>query len=244
LQHADLLTVPSRYLWEQLTIRSPQRLSKAVRWAPGVDAAMFAPDWEAKQLPPTHPFTFVIAGSLIPVKGHELLIQALANLRRQAPGVDVRLVLAGAGPLLEDLCRLVRDHNLEGYVTFLGGVRYDMLPDLFRDADCFLLSSHHEAQCMALLEAMSCGLPWIAPRVGAVADLEVPGLDGRSGIVLSERTPEAVARAMLQMVSLSHEQWRAMGETSRRFVEQHYDARNQAVGLLNLVRSLTRQAAG
>src|SRR5205807_1097694 len=81
------------------------------------------------------------------------LLKALAEVRRRAPAARFRLVIAGSGPLLGALRRLAENLQLTGYVYFAGEARHERLPGIFGEADCFALSSYHEAQCMAELEA-------------------------------------------------------------------------------------------
>lgn len=163
LQGADMLTAPSAPMKSALLSRRDIGPEKVTSWALGVDTDLFSPCEQTANETRERPFTFVTVGSLVPVKGHSWLIKGAAELRKNAPDMSFRLDIVGAGPLLPDLRRLVGELHLQGYVNFRGEVRHEQLPQLLRQADCFLLGSLHEAQCMAALEAMSCGLPWIGP---------------------------------------------------------------------------------
>jgi len=91
LPSATLLTVPSGPMKRELLRRVDS--GKVRDWAPGVDTRMFAPSHRERG--DGTPFTFVTAGSLIPVKGHELLLRSLAAFHSQAPEQDVRLRIVG-----------------------------------------------------------------------------------------------------------------------------------------------------
>ncbi len=108
-------------------------------------------------------------GTLTPVKDHALLLRALASVRRQ--GVPATLELAGDGPLRPWLERLVHDLDLDLSVRFRGEVDHAALPDVYRAADVCVVSSRHEAQCMAALEAAACGVTVVGTRVGVLPEL-------------------------------------------------------------------------
>lgn len=243
LRQADLLTVPSGRMRRALfKAASKARIdsSKIRDWAPGVDTAMFAPQArQARPRAPEEPFTFVTAGSLIPVKGHSLLLKALARLRANNPLLRVRLRIVGDGPLRPMLEKQSNDLRLKGYVNFEGEVRHDALPAIYNTSDAFLLGSWHEAQCMAALEAMACGLPWVGPPVGALADIartaqgETP-----SGLTFGSRDPEVVARTMDALVQLGYGERREWGNQARHLVLRDYEMARLAERLLDIMASL------
>ena len=174
LSHANLLTVPSEPVMRALHRMpgSPIKEAKvdARRWSLGVDTDMFAPAERSHQT--ERPFTFVTVGSLVPVKGHRLLIKGFAGLRQsRKQEIHARLRIVGDGPLRPALLSLVTELDLQGYVTLEGEVPHENLPALYNECDAFLLGSYYEAQCMAVLEAMSCRLPWVAPLVGCIPDV-------------------------------------------------------------------------
>jgi glycosyltransferase involved in cell wall biosynthesis len=237
LWDADLITSPSSPLTRRLK-RLRVNMSKVREWAPGVDADMFAPD---EYQPPKRPFTFVTVASLIPVKGHRLLLRSLSNLRGKAPDEPVQWLVVGDGRLRSQLVETVAaSRRLKGYVTFLGEVSHERLPEVYRGADAFLLGSLHEAQCMAVLEAMACGLPWIGPRVGALDDLaRLDGDETPSGFTFAARKPDLVGDAMLRMLRAEPDLRRSWGEQARRRVVRDYELEKQTDKLVGILRELT-----
>jgi glycosyltransferase involved in cell wall biosynthesis len=170
LRLATEITVPSATQRALLHRRYPAHAGKAVDWALGVDTAMFAP---APALAPAAngPLRLIHAASLLPVKHQALLLDGLAAARTMAPGRAVALTVVGQGPLDRPLRAQTARLGLADIVTFVGNQDHGALPALYRAHDAFVLTSRHEAQCMAVLEAAACGLPWIGPPVGALADL-------------------------------------------------------------------------
>ncbi|MFL5735667.1 MAG: glycosyltransferase family 4 protein, partial [Chloroflexia bacterium] len=221
----------------------PQRrrqCSEVRRYALGVDTRMFSyrPPAQGRG---SRPFTFLTVGSLVPVKNHKGMLLALAEVRRRAPNADVRLQIAGAGPLRRPLEQVASRLELEGYVDFLGEVRHEQLPDVVGLADCFLLGSYHEAQCMALLEAMACGRPWVAPPVGSAVDCADFGQGGDpSGVLARGQGGGDLADAMLRVLDLDSPALEAMGLAARSLIETHYELGTQAARLADLLAALTQ----
>jgi glycosyltransferase involved in cell wall biosynthesis len=232
LRNASVITSPSGPMSQGLVSSGISRLKRMREWPLGVDTEMFTP-------PELHstgakPFTFVSVGSLIPVKGHDLLLHSFARLRRNG-NHQVYLRVIGSGPLERQLRSLSTDLGLEGYVDFAGEVPHDKLPEVYRRADCFVIGSWHEAQCMAALEAMACGLPWIAPPVGALADLPTAREDAPTGIRVEQRDPTPFAQAMHEIITLPPEVRAQWGRNARAVIEQDYALTTQSKSLLQIL---------
>ena len=130
-------------------------------------------------------------GRLAKVKGLDLLIRALLQVRESFPSAD--LAIAGAGSEEAALKQLAAALNLRDAVRFMGHV--DQPSALFAGATLFVLSSRHEGLPNALLEAAAGGLPLVAtPASGGVVDL----LRDQPGVWLAPRTStEALANSLL-----------------------------------------------
>ncbi len=107
----------------------------------------------------------VCVAALVPVKGHRLLLEALAGLP------DWHLDLVGAGPLEAALRQQVAVLGLGARVRLLGAVAQDQLKFHFAAADVTVLASVSEGWPNVLLESMACGTPVVASRVGGVPEV-------------------------------------------------------------------------
>ena len=110
---------------------------------------------------------FVNMARLSVEKGQDRLIRAFASINAEYP--DTRLLILGEGPLRGALEALVATLGLQGRVL-LPGVRDNPYPYLKRSS-CFVLSSHHEAKTMSLIEAMIIGLPFVATDIVGNRDI-------------------------------------------------------------------------
>ena len=126
---------------------------------------------------------------LVVRKGLDDLLQALAL----AGDCDLSLTLQGAGPEAQALERLAHSLGIADRVHFNGYRPQPELPDVYAQADIFVLPSHTESCSMALLEAMSCGLPVVASQIGGNPELIE---EGRGGLLVPIRSPRDLATAL------------------------------------------------
>jgi L-malate glycosyltransferase len=103
------------------------------------------------------------------VKNHSLLLRAAARLKQQNSELNVEFVLAGDGPLRPELEREAAELGLGDGVQFLGDRRD--IPAILASLDLTVLPSDSESLSNAIIESMAAGVPVVATRVGANAEL-------------------------------------------------------------------------
>lgn len=135
-------------------------------------------------------------GNLVPLKGHDLCIDALAELRASHP--QARLLIVGKGPERERLQSQARAHGLADAVTFVGPVPNEELARWYSAADVLLLASSREGWPNVLLEAMACGTPVVATRVGGIPEVVAESCAGR---LFDRREPSGIAAAVGELLA-------------------------------------------
>lgn len=155
-------------------------------------------------------------GRLVPGKGNDAAIRAMAHLRQLAPHFDVRLVLAGDGDDRANLERLIIQERVEDRIDLLGFV--DDVPGLLAALDVFVTPTHTEGLSMSLLEAMATGTAVVATDIPANAEVID---DGHSGLLVSVDAPHEIAKAILRLGEDEHER-AALGEAGQRTVIEHH----------------------
>ena len=130
-----------------------------------------------------------IVGRLIPIKGHDTLLRALAAVRADLPGVT--LEIAGDGALEAELRATVTRLGLDDLVTFLGHV--PQVAAVFERAEVVVVPSLGEGFGMVALEAMERGRPVIASAVGGLPEIVD---DGRTGLLVPVSDVDALAEAI------------------------------------------------
>jgi teichuronic acid biosynthesis glycosyltransferase TuaC len=162
----------------------------------GIDLAAFAPREQAEararlDIPPG-PMVLSV-GALVPLKNHDLLIDALALL----PGVQ--LFIAGQGADEPALRKQIAKLGLGDRVRLLGGIPYMQLPDLYAAADISALCSRAEGLANVWVESMASGLPVVTFNVDGGPEAITTPEAGRL-IPNDQRTPEAVAAAIADLL--------------------------------------------
>jgi glycosyltransferase involved in cell wall biosynthesis len=134
--------------------------------------------------------------NLVPIKGHHDLLRAFQLLRDRL-AVDARLVLVGDGPLRRALEDDVHALRLGAHVTFAGARPQREVPSWIGASDAVCLASGNEGLPNVLVEALSCGRPVVATRVGGVPELVRSDAYGR---LVRPGDAMAMARAMQEVL--------------------------------------------
>jgi glycosyltransferase involved in cell wall biosynthesis len=153
-------------------------------------------------------------GRFDPIKNLPMLVDALAELCRSH--ANVRGLLIGDGPQREAITRRVREAGMEGRIVLTG--HRDDARMLMPCMDLFVLASFSEGTSVALLEAMSAGLPAAVTAVGGNPEIV---LDGQTGWVVPSNDTAALHRAFAQ-AHAEPSLRRARGEAARRRFESRF----------------------
>ncbi|MBC7908751.1 MAG: glycosyltransferase family 4 protein [Rhodospirillaceae bacterium] len=136
--------------------------------------------------------TLLSVGLLIERKGHHLVIEALTHL----PGT--RLMIAGGGPMRDELEALARRLGVSDRVRFLGEVPHDRLAEIYTSADALVLASSREGWANVLLEAMACGTPVVATDIWGTAEVVA---SPEAGVLVAERSAAAIAQGVQRLLA-------------------------------------------
>jgi glycosyltransferase involved in cell wall biosynthesis len=153
-------------------------------------------------------------GRLDPIKNLPLLLRAFNVLRNRHP--EARLLIIGDGPERDNVECLIRELGLWDFVK-LAGFRNDARR-LHGAMDLFTMTSFSEGTSMALLEAMSSGLPIAASAVGGNTEILS---SGQSGLLFASNDTEAAAAAFQRLASDAHLR-DSLGRAARREFEARF----------------------
>lgn len=126
-------------------------------------------------------------------KNHITILKALSLLREEPEFAHMHYLVCGRGEVWEELADSARILCIDDHVHFLG-YRTDA-PELYRCSDLFAFMPFREGLSVALMEAMSCGMPVVCSQIRGNTDLIDDGISG----VFAENTPQAVAKAILEL---------------------------------------------
>ena len=196
-------------------------------------------------------------GALVPRKGHRYLVEAMALLgrssaaagggsglprdvvARQAAAAQGRVVaiIAGSGSLRDPLAAEIRRCGLGAAVRMLG--RVDDARAILWALDVFAMPSLSEGLGVALLEAMACGLPSVASRVGGIVDTVD---DGRTGMLVAPADAPALAGALAHL-SAEAAALAAMGAAARAMAVERFSMASMARRTVELYRACLQTGA-
>ena len=193
-----------------------------VKIAPGIDVEHFIPTDATvlrNSLGLSDKKVIVSVGRLVHRKGQDRLIEAMPEILKSIP--QAHLLLVGEGPYREHLQTLVKKHNLEASVTFIGRIQYKDLPTYICVGDIFAMPSRSrlmglevEGLGIVYLEASSCGLPVLAGDSGGAPDALV---QNETGLVVDGTDDQQIATAAIKLLT-NIELSKKMGLAGRQWI--------------------------
>ena len=193
-----------------------------VKIAPGIDVEHFIPTDATvlrNSLGLSDKKVIVSVGRLVHRKGQDRLIEAMPEILKSIP--QAHLLLVGEGPYREHLQTLVKKHNLEASVTFIGRIQYKDLPTYICVGDIFAMPSRSrlmglevEGLGIVYLEASSCGLPVLAGDSGGAPDALV---QNETGLVVNGTDDQQIAKAAIKLLT-NIELSKKMGLAGRQWI--------------------------
>jgi glycosyltransferase involved in cell wall biosynthesis len=235
-EHATALVVVSRAMEAQL-LRLGAPREKVVYNCYGIDVERFSAGAPAEA--PPH---FLAVGRFVNKKAPHITIEAFRQVLAQRP--QARLTMAGVGPLWESCAALVKALGIGEHVHLAGVLKPEAIADLLRRSRAFVQHSvvaHNgdsEGTPVAILEALTTGVPVVATAHAGIADVVV---HGQFGLLSAEHDVAAMAA---HMVALIDEPVRAgeMGRAARTYMEGHHRMETSIAALhAVLVRAAEKQ---
>ncbi|WP_309492913.1 glycosyltransferase family 4 protein [Candidatus Hecatella orcuttiae] len=185
----------------------------------GLDLSRFTnlPDgWEFRERFGISGLMVLFVGHLSQRKGVRYLVQAIPQVLKSIP--DAVFVFVGVDrgekSLLESL---IKQFGVDSHVVFTGYMPDEELTSAYAAADLFVLPSLFEAFGITLLEAMACGLPIVATKVGGIPHVV---LDGQTGLLVEAGDASQLADALVTLLS-DRALAKKMGELGRKVAQEY-----------------------
>jgi glycosyltransferase involved in cell wall biosynthesis len=200
LQMAAAIGVGSDDSRSRLAARYPWLVAKIRDLPLGFDPRFFTPT-----ATPVNTETVVCVASWSPVKDHLLLLDGFHILSRRRP--SARLLLVGERTDGAEAVAAIAKRGLAGGVRPLGYLPPREVAAVFAGAQISVITSWHEAECLAVVESLASGTPVVATPVGIARQLL---RDPMLGTIVASRTPEAMADAVEYMLRRTKDEPRHM----------------------------------
>ena len=168
--------------------------------------------------------TLVSVGLLIPRKGHDRTIAAMAELP------DHELIILGEGPERGRLEAQIAALGLGGRVRLLGARPHAELPQYYGAADAMILASSREGWANVLLESMACGTPVVASNIPGNPEVVAAP---EAGLVIDENTPAGIARGVRRLFA------NLPARTATRAYAERFGWDETSAGQLDIFRRVT-----
>lgn len=173
---------------------------------------------------------FTTVGNLVDVKNHESLILAFNKFLKMEPLSKLNIV--GSGPNFDKLKSLISALKIETSVVLLGYLKKDEIRNVLEDSNYFVMPSVHETFGVAVIEAMSMGLPVLCTKFGGVSD-DLVDVDG---CVLVDNNIEALVVGLTVLSKLKR------SKAIRNFVLKNYSSTNVSSKLREIYETMQRNS--
>jgi len=164
------------------------------------------------------PNRLLFVGGIEERKGLEVLIRAIARIKKTLPDIELHIV-GGVRKIVyyQKLRGLIKSLDLEQNIEFVGSLPEKKLSDEYSKATIFVLPSYEESQGIVILEAMATGTPVVATRAGGIPDMIQDGANGRLVDCGDEKQLANVIVSLLQ----EKEQRKKLGDAGKQSAFQY-----------------------
>jgi glycosyltransferase involved in cell wall biosynthesis len=175
-----------------------------------------------------------VIGRITPNKGQDVFLQALAKVKEVVPNVYGLIVgdvmpdadgVVRAGSYMADLRRLASELGLCDRVQFLGAM--EQVSKIYSCLDVLVVPSRREPFGRVLLEALAMKKPVVATNVGGIPEVIE---DGVTGLLVSEDDPDALAEAIVRLITDS-DLYNRIAVNGKRFVEKFFSIESHAAAI-------------
>ena len=205
LNNADQFIVIDPETYARYTQRIPERKERFHLFPTAIDVEQFSPIRDFNRAEGRKQFGLPAEGKMVLFvgrlswrKGVDLVVKAFALVAAECP--DAFLAIAGIGEDREALEALARQEGVSDRIFFLGKLPHlpsSEMPRLFNCADVSLVASLQESLALVITEALACGTPVIATRVGIAPEVIRNGV---TGFLLESREPAEMAGRILEII--------------------------------------------
>lgn len=231
LNRCSYVTAVSHNLLELIHALGVNGEQRAEVISMGVDTRQFHPtrrDEAVKARLSIEGSFILFVGRLVEKKGVRYLLEAMPRVLRAVP--DTTLVIAGDGPLHDELARLADDLGISSRVRFIKATSQANLPAYYATADLFVGPSivaedgDTESFGVVFAEAMASGCPVVATDVGGISDVVIAN---ETGLLVPQQSPAALAEAICALLADSALRARLAANAPRRAAEFDWESVTQ-----------------
>ncbi|HLO14189.1 MAG TPA: glycosyltransferase family 4 protein [Anaerolineales bacterium] len=181
------------------------------------------------ELPPDSMICTAV-GRLVPVKGYDVLIEAMQKIAAEVP--QLYCLIVGEGQCKEELLAQIRGVGMESRVRLLGYYDRKNAMSILKSSDIFVMPSRYEGTPIALLEAAALGRPILASFTGGIPELVRPD---EHALLVPPGDPAALAQGLVRL-ALDRSYAETLGQHAQQRICQHFNLESQVNATWNAYR--------
>jgi colanic acid/amylovoran biosynthesis glycosyltransferase len=230
------LCLPISDRWKLKLIRLGGNESKIIVHRMGINLDNYR--YSERRLPASGSLKILTIGRLCEKKGYEYSIRAVAKIL--ANGNNITYIIAGDGPLRNEMKRLAEELKIKQRVIFVGAVEQDEVRKLYQQSHIFILpavtasNGDQEGIPVVLMEAAASGLPIISTFHSGIPEIVS---NEKSGFLVPERDVDSLADKLEYLIE-HPEVWPLFGREGHRIVKETYDTKKLIPQLEKLFKAL------
>ena len=159
---------------------------------------------------------YLFVGRLAKIKNLSYLMEGFHEALKENKKIFIHIV--GEGGERSGLEKLAEKLNISNFVKFHGVLFKENLLKMYQNSDVFVVTSKYESFCMAVTEAMACGLPVIGTNVGFLPNLIIPG---ETGLLVEPNNTKELKEKIL-FFTRNKEKAKEFGRRARNFIKENY----------------------
>lgn len=218
IEKARLIVVPSSYFQSIAKDLFPNN-EIFVSPSAGVDLEIFKSLEPLRERLHSSPLRIGFVSRIEPGKGWDVLLDAVALLRKQSPSLELEVALVGEGSETAALTRRIKELGLEGVAAHIGAMPQRRLPGFYSSLDVFVFPTLlPESLGLVGIEALACGIPAICSDIGGIQSYM---RDGINGYLFPPGDSSALAQRIIAFSQLSIEEMCAMRSAALATAQQY-----------------------
>ncbi len=179
----------------------------------------------------------VCVGRICEQKGQLLLLDAIAILKGE--GIDVKLVLAGDGPMRSEAEHRIQNLGIGDNIRITGWLSGEQIKEELEQSRTLVLPSFAEGLPVVIMEALALGRPVITTYIAGIPELVI---DGKNGWLVPAGSIESLAAAMKECLAAEPARLTEMGRAGREAVSRRHSEHIEARKLIDLFKDASAEA--
>lgn len=164
-------------------------------------------------------FSIIFLGVLIKRKGVEDLLEAIRLIKNKNIKKEYKIIIAGTGKEENNLKEKCKKMKISNFVEFLGWINEEQKEKLLKENQLLVLPSYNEGLPMAVLEAISYGIPILSTRVG---DIEEAVINEKNGYLIKKGNIKELSKYLYRFINMNKVEWKKMSEASRKIAIEKF----------------------